>query len=95
MLGRGREIAVAVLDEIKHPWVRGWIAHGESLGEAKGEARGEAKAILMVLETRGLEVSDETRERILACTDQETLESWIHKAVTVRSVEELFVVSGA
>ncbi|MFI6705700.1 hypothetical protein ACIBF7_04650 [Nonomuraea sp. NPDC050478] len=86
MLGRGREIAVAVLDEIKHPWVRGWIAHGESLGEAKGEA----KAILMVLETRGLEVSDETRERILGCTDQETLESWIHKAVTVRSVEELF-----
>lgn len=78
---------MAVLDEIKHPWVRGWIAHGESLGEAK--------AILMVLETRGLEVSDETRERILACTDQETLESWIHKAVTVRSVEELFVVSGA
>ncbi|MEV4839129.1 hypothetical protein AB0K05_31840 [Nonomuraea sp. NPDC049486] len=86
-----REIAVAVLDEIKHPWVRGWIAHGESLGEAKGEA----KAILMVLETRGLEVSDETRERILGCTDQETLEAWIHKAVTVRSVEELFVVSGA
>ena len=56
----------------------------------KHQARGEAKALLAVLEARGLRASDEARSRILACTDSAQLEAWIRKAVSVTSVDELF-----
>jgi hypothetical protein len=85
-----KEVSVAVVDEIKHPWVRGWIAHGVAIGEAKGEARGEARAVLILLDNRGIPVSREAEERILTCTDQELLASWIVKAAAAESVEELF-----
>ncbi|MGW0801856.1 hypothetical protein [Nonomuraea sp. NPDC002799] len=77
-----KEISMAILDEIKHPWVRGWIDHGK--------AKGEAKAILIFLNRRGIPIPQEAQERILACTDQEILESWISRAVTASSVDELF-----
>jgi hypothetical protein len=57
---------------------------------AEGEAKGQAKAILVVLESRGLEVSSEQRERILGNTDASTLNTWLKKAATVASVEQLF-----
>lgn len=59
-------------------------------GRAEGEAKGRAEAVLEVLETRGLAVSDEARARILACADALQLAAWIRKAVTVTSVDELF-----
>ena len=65
-------------------------AEGRAEGEAKGRAEGEAKALLAVLEARGLRISDEVRRRVLACTDAAQLEDWIRKAVTVASVDELF-----
>ncbi len=58
---------------------------------AEGEAKGEAKALLRVLERRALAISDSQRERILACSDMATLESWLDKAVTAASTDELFV----
>jgi hypothetical protein len=64
---------------------------GEARGEARGEAKGEAKAVLTVLRARGIEVDDETRERILACTDIEQLDIWVARAATVGSAEEIFV----
>lgn len=77
-----RENAVAVLDEIKHPWVRGWINYGK--------AKGEARAILMVLQQRLIPVPEEARDRILACTDETTLETWIARSLTVHNTDELF-----
>ncbi|MGW3494717.1 hypothetical protein [Streptomyces sp. NPDC001020] len=63
-------------------------------GEAKGEARGEAKAVLRVLGTRGIEVSDSIRERVMACAELETLETWLDRSLTVTSAEELFAGDG-
>jgi hypothetical protein len=57
---------------------------------AEGWAEGFARGILIVLEARGLPVSDEIRTRILACTDVAQLHAWIRKAVSVTSVDELF-----
>jgi hypothetical protein len=45
------------------------FAEGEAKGQARGEAKGEAQALLRVLDRRGLAVSNDQRERILACTD--------------------------
>jgi hypothetical protein len=63
---------------------------GKAEGEARGEARGEAKAVLAVLEARGLVPTEQQRERVLACADLEQLNTWVRKAVTLVDVEELF-----
>jgi hypothetical protein len=68
--------------EYKSDFARGY--------EARGEARGEAKAVLAVLSTRGIEVPGEARSRISECTDLTLLESWVRRAVTVASADELF-----
>lgn len=59
-------------------------------GRAEGEAKGEAKAILAVLEARGVDVPDHARARISECTDLQQLDTWIRRAATARSVEDLF-----
>jgi hypothetical protein len=56
----------------------------------KHQAKGRAEAILDVFEARSLRVSDEARARILACTDAAQLATWVRKAVSVSSVDELF-----
>lgn len=59
-------------------------------GEAKGEARGEANAVLILLDARGLTVSDDARDRITTCTDLDQLAAWIRHAPTVAKAEDLF-----
>ena len=61
----------------------------EAAAEARGEALGEAKAILKVLEARGLAVSEAQREKILGCHDREQLDRWLQRAVLVSSAEEI------
>lgn len=65
-------------------------AEGKEEGKAEGEARGEAKGVLRVLEVRGLNVSDESRARISACTDLDRLNDWLDRAGTVEHAEDLF-----
>lgn len=62
----------------------------DAAGRAVGRLEGEAHAVLLVLESRGLAVSEEQRARVLACTDRAVLEAWIRKAVTVTSADALF-----
>lgn len=59
-------------------------------GRAEGKAEGEAKALLLVLAGRGIDVSDETRERITNCTDHATLSTWLTRAATATSAAEIF-----
>ncbi|MGH3373698.1 MAG: hypothetical protein ACRDP6_03055 [Actinoallomurus sp.] len=56
----------------------------------EGEARGEARAVLTVLSTRGIDVPEDVRVRISECSDIEQLESWVVRAVTADSVDDLF-----
>lgn len=53
-------------------------------------ARARAEDVVAFLEARGLAVSDEQSERILACTDMDQLDRWVRKAATVASTDELF-----
>lgn len=57
--------------------------------EELGEARGEARAILTVLEGRGLPVPVEVRERILACTDLAQLDAWLRRALTATTIDDV------
>lgn len=65
-------------------------AEGEATGRAEGEVRGEAKALLRVLERRGVVLSEGQRATIEGCRDLEQLERWLDRALTVTSGEELF-----
>jgi hypothetical protein len=54
-----------------------------------GEARGEAKAVLAILDARGIEVPDEIRAAIVSCTDLEKLDHWVRQAATAHKIEDL------
>ncbi|TDD63825.1 hypothetical protein [Actinomadura rubrisoli] len=74
--------------------MRGAFAQGFAEGKAEGKAKGKAKAIarsvLLVLQARGIEATDEHRQRIEGCTDQEQLETWLQRAVTAQKADEVF-----
>ncbi|MGW5771028.1 hypothetical protein ACWEVY_18030 [Streptomyces longwoodensis] len=57
----------------------------------KGREDGRGEDILRVLRVRGIAVSDAVRERVSSCGDLEVLGTWLDRAVTVGSADELFV----
>jgi len=59
-------------------------------GRVEGRVEGCAASILLVLDARGLQVSDAEHQRIASCTDQATLEAWVRRAVTVQATSQLF-----
>lgn len=54
-------------------------------------ASAKAESILRVLAKRHLAVSDAQRERILDCSDLDTLDRWLDTAVIATSTDELFI----
>ena len=65
-------------------------AEGLAEGEAQGRAEGEAAMLLRVLAARGFAVPDDVRQRVQSCTDLAQLEAWGDRAVTARSLKEIF-----
>lgn len=65
-------------------------ADGEADGEARGEVKGERHTIRMVLQARGLGVSEEQASMIEACDDLATLKKWSDAALTATDVNDIF-----
>ncbi|WP_431331341.1 hypothetical protein ACPZ13_35340 [Streptomyces sp. IPPR8] len=61
---------------------------------AEGRAEGRAEDILLLLERRGVEVSEEERARITGCTDMGVLDAWFVRAITASSAAEVFGPEG-
>lgn len=84
--------------EFRSEFMRRIVAESEARGIAAGEARGQADgaraaigaAIVKVLEARGIPVSPEHHSRIAECTDRETLDAWLVRAVSVADADALF-----
>lgn len=62
---------------------------GQAEGLDKGQALGRAHGVLRILAARGIAVSDEDRQRILSCTNLDTLDQWLDRALTATAVSEL------
>lgn len=77
---------------IEEMWLKG-LAEGEAEGKAKGEAKAKAEDILRILELRGIDVPETTRDRVTTCTDLDTLRTWFDRALTAASAEDLFAES--
>jgi hypothetical protein len=87
--------------EYESELVRKWVLKGREEGLEKGREeglekgreegliRGKAEDVLAILAARGLTVSEDERQRILACTDLEVLGRWIVRAATAARVSEL------
>lgn len=67
-----------------------YVSATRAEGRAEGRAEEAAKNILAVLKARNLPVDDHSRRRIKACTDQETLDNWVSRAVVISNIEDLF-----
>jgi hypothetical protein len=57
---------------------------------AEGRAEGRAEDILLLLDRRGIDVSDGDRERITSCSDLDVLSRWFDRAITATSTAEVF-----
>lgn len=59
-------------------------------GRAEGEAKGEVRAVLAVLDARGIDIPTDARTRITECSDLDQLDTWVRRAATADSVHDLF-----
>ncbi len=57
--------------------------------EAAAEAKAVAKAILAVLEARGIAVNAAQRQEILRCLDRDRLDRWLRRAAMASSADEI------
>jgi len=57
--------------------------------KAQGKAQGKAEAVLTLLVSRGVSVSEAVRSKILACSDLARLDRWLIKAVSAASTDEI------
>jgi predicted transposase YdaD len=65
-------------------------AEGRNEGRSEGRAEGEAAMLLRVLAARGFAVPDDVQQRVRSCTDIAQLETWGDRAVTAKSLDEIF-----
>jgi hypothetical protein len=84
-----RAILEATMD-IKTEFISDYTREKIAQGEAQGHAKGRAEGLLRVLGARGISVDDVAAQRIRSCTDIALLDSWLERAVSVRTAEELF-----
>jgi hypothetical protein len=63
---------------------------GRTEGRTEGRIEGRIEAILRVLESRGIAVPDEVRDRVTASSDLDELDLWVSRAAKVDSAEGLF-----
>lgn len=82
-------MSTTVGSEYRSELLREVDARGRALGEARGEARGEGRAVLTVLDARGVPVPDSVREQILACTDLAQLDTWLRRAITAATAADV------
>jgi hypothetical protein len=59
-------------------------------GIEEGLALGRASDILRILARRGIAVDDASTERIIWCTDLDTLGAWLDRSLTAAQVTDLF-----
>jgi hypothetical protein len=82
-------VAQGIEEGIKEGFKQGFM-EGFMEGFQKGRQEGELRALLEVLDARGIDVDAEARKRIMACTEFAQLKIWLRKAVKVHSVQEFF-----
>ncbi|MFL5343221.1 MAG: hypothetical protein ACJ8AT_00400 [Hyalangium sp.] len=66
-----------------------YIEKGLAEGLARGRAQERAEGVLRILAARGIAVDETGRERILSCTDLDTLDRWFTRALSATRFSDL------
>ncbi|MFT4188831.1 MAG: hypothetical protein QM621_09655 [Aeromicrobium sp.] len=66
-----------------------WLSKDNQIAHAKGIRKGKAEDLLLILSVRGVDVSDEARQRIAATTDLAQLDAWLRAAATADRLDEV------
>lgn len=82
-------MTTAIDSEYRSELFREIDARSQAIGEARGEARGKGSAVVEVLEARGVPVPEAIRAQILATTDLDLLDTWLHRALVANTAEEV------
>ena len=71
-------------------WTSRFPGSGTLIEETRIDTRikDRVEAILRILDVRGIDIPDTHRERIAACADLDTLDTWFDRAVTAGTSEE-------
>ena len=95
------------LERVYEQWEKKTLAKGKAEGKVEGKIEGKiegkveatvetlAKAVLTVLESRGLAVTPAQRKQVLACTDVAMLDAWLRGAATTSGVTALLAGTAA
>jgi hypothetical protein len=67
-----------------------WALRHINRGKAEGRVEGRVEDVLTVLTVRGIDVSDDARDRITSCTDLDQLDTWLRHAATADSIDDVF-----
>ena len=65
------------------------LKEGLQLGERQGLVKGQRKALLHLLDLRGVATTPEQRARINACEDLDKLNAWFAQALHCQSADDL------
>lgn len=65
-------------------------AEGNAQGVPEGVLQGQAAPLLVIKQARGLQVTDEVRAWVEACSDAETLQLWTGRALGAESLADVF-----
>jgi hypothetical protein len=84
-----RKLLEDLVSTTKDRYFSDWARQQHAEGMAEGQAKGEARSLITFLTARGIEVSDEARATITACTDLEQLDQWIQRAALAERIEDL------
>ncbi|MGH3247963.1 MAG: hypothetical protein ACRDOI_17425 [Trebonia sp.] len=82
----GAEIWRAMMATRTYPFV----SQTRLLGREEGRVETLAEAIFKVLNRRGIDVDDDSRQRIESCRDADALDAWLDQSVVVAKASDLF-----
>ena len=65
------------------------LQQGLARGREEGLTRARAEYILRTLTTRGVQLDEAARQRILSCSDVATLDRWFDRSLTASSLSDV------
>ncbi|MFJ8792930.1 hypothetical protein [Streptomyces sp. NPDC102462] len=75
----------------RHPLAEQVREEGREEGRKEVRVQAAREAILFILRSRGIPVSQAVRDRVNACADLDQLDTWGRRAVHATDAGELFV----
>lgn len=84
-----RTILEALMQQETYPYQSKLLADLKAEGKVEGKVEGESNALLIIIESRGLPVTEDQRRRIESCQDLNELNSWLKLAAIAPTVKAI------